>query len=319
MEIIHVPGYTEVEKMQIAKNYLVPRQRLEHGLEKEQFELSDEALHSLVDHYTREAGVRNLEREIASLCRNAAVRVAGSEAKKQISIDANDVEEILGPEKYDQEIANARPEIGVSTGLAWTPVGGDLLFIEARAMPGKGSRRLTGQLGDVMTESVQTAISYIRSRTDDLGIDPEAFDRYDLHVHLPAGGIKKDGPSAGVAMAAAIASLLSNRPVRHDIACTGELTLRGRVLAVGGIKTKVLAAHRAGIKLVLLPERNKKDLEDIPASILEDMEIKFIATAGEAFDFLLGDKVTAKDGYSAFLPPLPPQPEQSTSSDLHSS
>jgi ATP-dependent Lon protease len=276
-------------------------------------------LHSLVDHYTREAGVRNLEREIASLCRNAAVRVAGSEAKKQISIDADDVEEILGPEKYDQEIANARPEIGVSTGLAWTPVGGDLLFIEARAMPGKGTRRLTGQLGDVMTESVQTAISYIRSRTDDLGIDPEAFDRYDLHVHLPAGGIKKDGPSAGVAMAAAIASLLSNRPVRHDIACTGELTLRGRVLAVGGIKTKVLAAHRAGIKLVLLPERNKKDLEDIPESILEDMEIKFIATAAEAFDLLLGEKVSANDGYSAFLPPLPPQPTPSTSSDLHSS
>ncbi len=318
MEIIHVPGYTEVEKMQIARNYLVPRQRSEHGLEKEQFQLTDEALHSLVDHYTREAGVRNLEREIASLCRSAAVRIAGNEAKKNITIDAPEVEEILGPEKYDQEIANAKPEIGVSTGLAWTPVGGDLLFIEARAMPGKGNRRLTGQLGDVMTESVQTAISYIRSRTDDLGIDPEAFDRYDLHVHLPAGGIKKDGPSAGVAMAAAIASLLSNRPVRHDIACTGELTLRGRVLAVGGIKTKVLAAHRAGIKLVLLPERNKKDLEDIPASILEDMEIKFIATAAEAFEILLGDKVKASDGYSAFLPPLPPEAPKS-SSDLHSS
>ncbi len=318
MEIINVPGYTEVEKMQIAKNYLVPRQRSEHGLEKEQFELSDEALHSLVDHYTREAGVRNLEREIASLCRNAAVQVANNGADKRISIDADDVEEILGPEKYDQEIANAQPEIGVATGLAWTPVGGDLLFIEARAMPGKGNRRLTGQLGDVMTESVQTAISYIRSRTVELGIDPEAFDRYDLHVHLPAGGIKKDGPSAGVAMAAAIASLLSNRPVRHDIACTGELTLRGRVLAVGGVKTKVLAAHRAGIKLVLLPERNKKDLEDIPKSILEDMEIKFIATAAEAFDILLGDKVSADDGYSAFLPPLPPQ-SPSTTSDLHSS
>jgi ATP-dependent Lon protease len=319
MEIINVPGYTEVEKLQIARNYLVPRQRSEHGLEKDQFELSDDALQSLVDHYTREAGVRNLEREIASLCRAAAVQIAGATDKDKIAIAANDVEEILGPEKFDQEIANARPEIGVATGLAWTPVGGDLLFIEVRAMPGKGSRRLTGQLGDVMTESVQTAISYIRSRSEDLGIDPEAFDRYDLHLHLPAGGIKKDGPSAGVAMAAAIASLLSNRPVRHDIACTGELTLRGRVLAVGGIKTKVLAAQRAGIKLVLLPERNKKDLEDIPESVLEDMEIKFISTAAEAFDFLLGDKVQESDGYSAFLPPLPPQTEQSTTSDLHSS
>jgi ATP-dependent Lon protease len=170
-----------------------------------------------------------------------------------------------------------------------------------------------------MTESVQTAISYIRSRTEKLGIDPEAFDRYDLHLHLPAGSIKKDGPSAGVAMAAAIASLLSNRPVRHDIACTGELTLRGRVLAVGGIKTKVLAAQRAGIKLVLLPERNKKDLEDIPESVLEDMEIKFIATADEAFDYLLGDKVESTDGYSAFLPPLPPAADKPQTVDLHSS
>ena len=319
MEIINVPGYTEVEKLQIARNYLVPRQRSEHGLEKDQFELSDEALHSLVDHYTREAGVRNLEREIASLCRSAAVRIAGGEKKEKILIDADDVEVILGPEKFDQEIANARPEIGVSTGLAWTPVGGDLLFIEVRAMPGKGNRRLTGQLGDVMSESVQTAISYIRSRTVELGIEPEAFDRYDLHIHLPAGGIKKDGPSAGVAMAAAIASLLSNRPVRHDIACTGELTLRGRVLAVGGIKTKVLAAHRAGIKLVLLPERNKKDLEDIPESVLKDMEIKFIATAAQAFDYLLGDQVKESDGYNAFLPPLQPQAEQSTTGNLQSS
>ncbi len=308
MEIIHVPGYTEIEKLQIARKYLVPRQQTEHGLEDSQIEITQDALHSLVDHYTREAGVRNLDREIASLCRNAAVQIAGKNAPDKITIDAAAVERILGPEKYDQEIANAKPEIGVSTGLAWTPVGGDLLFIEVRAMPGKGNRRLTGQLGDVMTESVQTAISYIRSRTKELGIDPAAFDRYDLHLHLPAGGIKKDGPSAGVAMAAAITSLLSNRPVRHDIACTGELTLRGRVLAVGGIKTKVLAAHRAGIKMVLLPERNRKDLEDIPQSVQDDMEIKFVSTAAEAFEYLLGDPVKASDGYSSFLPPLPPEP-----------
>ncbi len=307
MEIIHVPGYTEIEKLQIARKYLVPRQRGEHGLEESQIDITDDALHSLVDHYTREAGVRNLDREIASLCRNAAVQIAGKNAPEKITIDSDAVETILGPEKYDQEIANAKPEIGVSTGLAWTPVGGDLLFIEVRAMLGKGNRRLTGQLGDVMTESVQTAISYIRSRTDEYGIDPAAFDRYDLHLHLPAGGIKKDGPSAGVAMAAAIVSLLSNRPVRHDIACTGELTLRGRVLAVGGIKTKVLAAHRAGIKMVLLPERNRKDLEDIPKSVQEDMEIKFVSTADEAFKYLLGDPVKATDGYSSFLPPLPPE------------
>jgi ATP-dependent Lon protease len=298
--------------MQIARNYLVPRQKAEHGLEANQVELDDEALTSLIDHYTREAGVRNLEREVASLCRSAAVTIASSKEPKTIKIDKTKVEEILGPEKFDSEIANAKAEIGVATGLAWTPVGGDLLFIEVRAMPGKGNRRLTGQLGDVMTESVQTAISYIRSRADELGIDPEAFDRYDLHLHLPAGGIKKDGPSAGVAMAAAITSLLSNRPVRHDVACTGELTLRGRVLAVGGIKTKVLAAQRAGIKLVLLPERNRKDLEDIPESVLESMDIKFISTAAEAFEYLLGEPVTEDDGYSAFLPPLPPAAPKET-------
>ena len=310
MEIINVPGYTELEKMQIARNYLVPRQKAEHGLEADQVELNDEALSSLIDHYTREAGVRNLEREVASLLRSAAVTIAGSKEPITLKIGKSEVEEILGPEKFDSEIANAKPEIGVSTGLAWTPVGGDLLFIEVRAMPGNGKRRLTGQLGDVMTESVQTAISYIRSRADELGIDPEAFDRYDLHLHLPAGGIKKDGPSAGVAMAAAITSLLSNRPVRHDIACTGELTLRGHVLAVGGIKTKVLAAQRAGIKLVLLPERNRKDLEDIPESVLESMEIKFVSTAAQAFEYLLGEAVTESDGYSAFLPPLPPSPPE---------
>ena len=310
MEIINVPGYTELEKMQIARNYLVPRQKAEHGLETDQVELDDEALSSLIDHYTREAGVRNLEREVASLLRSAAVTIAGSKEPVTMKIGKAEVEEILGPEKFDSEIANAKPEIGVSTGLAWTPVGGDLLFIEVRAMPGNGKRRLTGQLGDVMTESVQTAISYIRSRADELGIDPEAFDRYDLHLHLPAGGIKKDGPSAGVAMAAAITSLLSNRPVRHDIACTGELTLRGHVLAVGGIKTKVLAAQRAGIKLVLLPERNRKDLEDIPESVLESMEIKFVSTAAQAFEYLLGEPVTESDGYSAFLPPLPPAPPE---------
>ncbi|MCP4446958.1 MAG: endopeptidase La [Myxococcales bacterium] len=319
MEVINVPGYTELEKMQIARNYLVPRQKAEHGLNEEQIELDDEALTSLIDHYTREAGVRNLEREVASLCRSAAVTIASSKEpeKMRMKIDKAKVEEVLGPEKFDSEIANARPEIGVATGLAWTPVGGDLLFIEVRAMPGKGNRRLTGQLGDVMTESVQTAISYIRSRADEFGIAPEAFDRYDLHLHLPAGGIKKDGPSAGVAMAAAITSLLSNRPVRHDIACTGELTLRGRVLAVGGIKTKVLAAQRAGIKLVLLPERNRKDLEDIPESVLESMEIKFVSTAAEAFECLLTDPVTESDGYSAFLPPLPPV-ERSKENELHS-
>lgn len=310
MEIIHVPGYTELEKLQIAKNYLVPRQRAEHGLDLEQLELTDDALRSLIDHYTREAGVRNLEREVASLCRSAAVEIASSKEPKKITFAPDDVERVLGPEIFDQEIANAKAEIGVATGLAWTPVGGDLLFIEARAMPGKGNRRLTGQLGDVMTESVQTAISYIRSRAAELGIAPEAFERYDLHLHLPAGGIKKDGPSAGVAMAAALASLLSSRPVRHDVACTGELTLRGRVLAVGGIKTKVLAAHRAGIRLVLLPERNRKDLEDIPESVREDMEIKFISTAADAFEHLLGEPAKAGDGHSAFLPALPPLPEK---------
>lgn len=299
MEIIQLPGYTSEEKMTIARNYLVPRQTGEHGMNKDQLTITDDALRSLIDNYTRESGVRNLEREVATLCRSAAVEVAGGKEEKQ-TINFDRVTEILGPIKFKPETADRKPQVGVSTGLAWTPVGGDILFIEARAMPGRGELKLTGQLGDVMTESVRCALSWIRSNSETLGVDDSKIDTIDLHMHLPSGAIKKDGPSAGVAIAAALSSILSNKPIRHDVACTGEITLRGHVLPVGGIKSKVLAAHRAGIKIILLPERNKKDIIDIPESVRNDLDIRVVSRAIDAFKVLFSDP-------SVELPKPPPQ------------
>ncbi len=281
MEIIELPGYTQEEKLQIGRRYLVARQLKANGLREEQVNVSDGALAEIVANYTREAGVRNLERQIGSVLRNAAVRISeGTTA--HVDIDENAVQEILGARRFESEVALRTGTAGVATGLAWTPVGGDILFIEATSMPGKGQLILTGQLGDVMKESAQAAFSLVRTRADTLGLGGVDFATRDLHVHLPAGAIPKDGPSAGVALFMAISSLLSNRKVRSDVAMTGEISLRGLVLPVGGVKEKALAALRAGIHTVLLPARNRKDLEEIPESARNQLQFIWLETVDDA-------------------------------------
>jgi ATP-dependent Lon protease len=273
MEIIQLPGYTAQEKLQIARRYLVGRQLEATGLKAEQCGISDDALAAIIDDYTREAGVRNLEREIGKVFRNVAVRIAEGSAQ-QVNVGPADLAALLGPRKFESEVAMRTGVPGVATGLAWTPVGGDILFIEATRMHGAGKLILTGQLGDVMKESAQAALSLIKARAQSLGIQAEALEKSDIHVHVPAGATPKDGPSAGVAMFTALASLLTNRPVRNDVAMTGEISLRGLVLPIGGVKEKVLAALRAGITTVMLPARNRRDLEDIPAEARD--RIKFV-------------------------------------------
>jgi ATP-dependent Lon protease len=281
MEIIHLPGYTQEEKLQIAKKYLVRRQLEQNGLPADKFEITDAAIDTIISDYTREAGVRNLEREIGAVCRSAAVKIAAGEAER-VRVDAGDLQEILGPARFEAEVAARTTMPGVATGLAWTPVGGDILFIEASRTPGNGKLILTGQLGDVMKESAQAALTLVKSRAASLGLDPAALDKSDVHVHVPAGAIPKDGPSAGVAMFMALASLLSNQVVRHDTAMTGEISLRGLVLPVGGIKEKVLAAMRAGITTVLLPKRNQKDLQDVPQEAREKLRFVWLETVDDA-------------------------------------
>ncbi|WP_428267309.1 endopeptidase La [Haliangium sp.] len=274
LEIIELPGYTRQEKRHIARSFLVPKQLDEHGIRDEHAEVTDEAIYEIIDSYTREAGVRNLEREIGAVCRGVAVKVAEGKATEKEMIGAESVKEYLGPTKYVSEVADRTAEPGVATGLAWTAVGGDILFIEASRMPGKGKLTLTGQLGDVMKESVTAALSFIRSRAPQLGLEGGNFlESTDIHVHVPAGAVPKDGPSAGVTMYTALVSLLTKTPVRPDVAMSGEITLRGNVLQVGGIKEKLLAAHRAGIKRVIIPDRNVKDLVDVPDEVKEEMEI----------------------------------------------
>ncbi|WAS98534.1 endopeptidase La [Nannocystis punicea] len=275
LEILRLPGYTRQESLAIAKRFLLPKQISEHGLEKTDLKVSftDDALLEMVDSYTHEAGVRNLEREISTVIRGIAVKVVEGEVKDEVVITKEVIPEYLGPQKYLPEVAERTAEPGVATGLAWTPVGGEIMFVEATQMPGKGGLMLTGQLGDVMKESAQAAMSYVKSHLGPLGIEKSAIENIDIHVHVPAGGIPKDGPSAGVAMFAAITSLLTGTCVRPDVAMTGEITLRGLVLPVGGIKEKMLAAHRAGIKRVILPERNQKDVVDVPEEIRQDMTI----------------------------------------------
>jgi len=281
MEIIELTGYTEEEKVEIARRYLVRRQLEANGLKPEQASVTDEALLRLARDYTREAGCRNLEREIGAVLRNVAVRIAEGKAQS-VRIDADEVREILGAPRFENEVAMRVSVPGVATGLAWTPVGGDILFIEATRIPGKGALILTGQLGDVMKESAQAALSLVKSQSEALGLDPVIFERNDIHVHVPAGAIPKDGPSAGVAMYTALVSLLTGRTVRHDVAMTGEISLRGLVLPVGGIKEKMVAAHRAGIRTVLLPARNRKDLEDIPQSVRGDVEFVWLERVEDA-------------------------------------
>ena len=270
MEVIELTGYTDREKLEIAKQYLVPKAIRENGLESLELSITDEAVMRVAREYTSEAGLRNLERELANLLRRSAKRAAeGKEMEKQIGPDT--VRELLGPPRYEDEKAALLDEPGAALGLAWTPVGGEVLTIEATAMPGDRGLLLTGQLGDVMKESAQAALSYIRSHAEMLGIDPAVFARSDLHVHLPAGAIPKDGPSAGVALTTALVSLLTRRKARPHIAMTGEITLRGMVLKVGGIKEKVLGAHRAGITTVILPKANEVDLEEVPIEVRTHM------------------------------------------------
>lgn len=271
MEVLEFPGYTEEEKLQIAKRYLVPQQTEANGLKPAQFVILDEALRNIINEYTREAGVRNLERQIASLCRKVAKTIAmETEATKEI--DEARLLELLGPAKFVGETAERLDEPGVAAGLAWTPTGGDIIFVEATMTPGEGKLILTGMLGSVMKESAQAALTYVRAHSQEFGVDAETFRKNDFHIHVPAGAIPKDGPSAGITMAMALASLCSRRKVKHHVAMTGEITLRGKVLPVGGIKEKMLAARRAGIDTVVLPKRNENDLADLPDYAKEDME-----------------------------------------------
>jgi ATP-dependent Lon protease len=275
MEVIELAGYTEEEKLQIARVHLIPKQIKENGLQPEQITFPDAGLVHLIRHYTREAGLRNIEREIGSICRKVARAV--TEGKTDVVVATPEkVRELLGAEHYFSEVAERTDEPGVATGLVWTPMGGDIIFIEATKMAGKKGLTLTGHLGDVMKESVQAALSYTRTRAARFGIKPDFFENADIHVHVPAGAVPKDGPSAGVTMATALISLLTGRPVRHDIAMTGEITLRGKVLPVGGVKEKVLGARRAGITTIILPKRNQKDLEDIPEEIRKEMTFHFV-------------------------------------------
>jgi len=301
LEILRLPGYTRQESLAIARRFLLPKQISEHGLDKDEFKITftDDALLELIDSYTHEAGVRNLEREISSIIRGIAVKVVENEIKDGITIDKDVVPDYLGPQKYLPEMAERTAEPGVATGLAWTPVGGEIMFIEATQMPGKGGLMLTGQLGDVMKESAQAAMSYVKSHLKKLGIEKSAIETNDIHVHVPAGGIPKDGPSAGVAMYSAITSLLTGTCVRPDVAMTGEITLRGLVLPVGGIKEKMLAAHRAGIKRIVLPERNKKDVVDVPEEIRQEMEFFYVKNVDEAAVHIFAEATTeATEGSS---------------------
>ena len=293
MEIIELSGYTEDEKVQIAQRYLVKRQLEANGLKSEQASITTAALHQIVRDYTREAGCRTLERTIGSVLRNVAMQVAEGKVIDK-TIDVNDVVPILGAPRFENEVAMRTSIPGVATGLAWTPVGGDILFIEAARVPGNGKLILTGQLGDVMKESAQAALSLVKAQSVLLGIDPTLFERSDIHIHVPAGGIPKDGPSAGVSMFTSLVSLLTDKTVRSDVAMTGEISLRGLVLPIGGVKEKSIAAHRAGIRTVLLPARNRKDLEDVPQSVKDDMKFVFCERVDDVMREALGLDVTSQ-------------------------
>ncbi|MBA3465485.1 MAG: endopeptidase La [Deltaproteobacteria bacterium] len=304
MEMVELSGYTSVEKLQIAKNHLLPKQLGEHGIGKDQLDVTDEVLAEIIHSYTREAGVRNLEREIAAVCRGAAVKVA--EGAATVSLSKAELEALLGPPRYVSDIAERKPEVGVITGLAWTPVGGDIMFIECRIFQGKGEVRLTGQMGDVMKESAQAAVSWMRSNAARLGIDHDKIANSDIHIHLPQGAIKKDGPSAGVALTCAVVSVFTNRPIRNDVAITGEIDLRGHALPIGGIKEKVLAAHRAGIKIVFLPERNRKDTIDIPDEVKAEIDLRYMTKIDDALAVALGDAPVTPEPEPAIPPPTAP-------------
>jgi ATP-dependent Lon protease len=283
MEVIELAGYTDEEKLQIARRHLIPKQLVENGISAEQVTFTDEGLLFLIHRYTREAGLRNLEREIGSICRKVARGVTEGNTE-QVVATPEKIRALLGAERYFAEVAERTDEPGVAVGLVWTPMGGDIVFIEATKMLGKKSIHVTGNLGEVMKESAQAALSYIRAKSQRLGVPADFFETMDIHIHVPAGAVPKDGPSAGVTIFTALTSLLTGRPVRHDVAMTGEITLRGKVLPVGGIKEKVLGAHRAGIKTVILPVRNEKDLEDVPAAIRTSMRFIFVETVDQVIE-----------------------------------
>jgi ATP-dependent Lon protease len=287
MEILELSGYTDLEKVRIAQGYLVPRQLRENGLLQGEITFTDEAIHRIIREYTREAGVRNLERQIGRICRKIATSVAEGKEETPREIAVDDVPEYLGQQRFFPETALRTKIPGVATGLGWTPTGGDIQFFEATQMPGNKGFQITGQLGDVMKESAQAALSYVRSKAQEMGIASDFFESTDIHLHVPAGAIPKDGPSAGVTIATALVSLLTGRTVRPDVAMTGEITLRGQVLPVGGIKEKVLAAHRAGLKTVILPKRNEKDLEDVPSDVRQSLNFALVERIDEVFEIAL--------------------------------
>ncbi|KOS67840.1 peptidase [Lysinibacillus contaminans] len=286
MEIISIAGYTEIEKTEITKNHLIPKQLEEHGLKKTQVIFKDEAILDLIRYYTREAGVRGLERQVASICRKVAKIIVSGE-KKRVTVNSKTLEEFLGKHRYRYGQAETENQIGVATGLAYTTVGGDTLQIEVSLTPGKGKLQLTGKLGDVMKESAQTALSYVRSKTKELGVDAEYFETHDIHIHVPEGAVPKDGPSAGITMATAITSAILNRPIRREVGMTGEITLRGRVLPIGGLKEKSLSAHRAGLTTIICPKDNERDIEDIPEIVREQLTFKLVSTADEVLALAL--------------------------------
>ena len=284
MEILEIPGYTRNEKLAIARQHLIPKQIEEHGITKEMLVFDDKAVDIIIDSYTREAGVRTLERQIASVIRGVAVKIAEGDMTPRRIETEDQIREFLGSQRYTSDVAERTEETGVATGLAWTSVGGEILFIEATKMFGSGKMQLTGQLGDVMKESAQAALSYVRTNAERFGIAKDFLEKTDIHIHIPAGGMPKDGPSAGVTMFTALVSMLTGIRVRHDVAMTGEITLRGRVLPIGGLKEKVLAAHRAGIKRVLVPERNKADLDEVPNEVKNDLEFIFVSKMDQVLE-----------------------------------
>ena len=290
MEIINISGYTQEEKTEIAKKYLIPKQIEENGLSKKQFKISTKAIEKIIDEYTRESGVRGLERQIGAVCRNVAAQIASGDIEK-MSVGVNDIQDILGKRKFFSDVAERTTVPGVATGLAWTPYGGDILFIEASVSRGSGKLHITGQLGDVMKESAMLAISYLRARYEELNIPEEAFKYWDLHIHVPQGAVPKDGPSAGVALLSAVASIFTQRKVKGTLAMTGEITLRGLVLPVGGIKEKVLAAKRAGIEKVFLPQKNEKDVAEIEEDVIGNLEVEYLERMEPILDLILEDEV----------------------------
>ena len=293
MEVIEFRGYTEEEKLKIARQFLIPKQLEEHGLKPRALKFSDEAVRHIIREYTHEAGVRNLDREIANICRKLARLTAEGKNPPRL-VMAQSLSKYLGVPHYTYGLAEEKDEVGVATGVAVTEAGGDLMSIEVTLMEGKGTLMLTGQLGDVMQESAQAALSYARAHARELGIDPRQFEKLDIHIHVPEGAIPKDGPSAGITMATALISALSKRPVHRDVAMTGEITLRGRVLPIGGLKEKVLAAHRAGLKTVLIPMRTKKDLAEIPRQVKRDLNFVFVNRMDEVLPVALVEQPAPK-------------------------